>query len=439
MGGSWLHLAVGQGDLPWAHECVRLGTAIQHKDNRGFSALYFACTLLKEANGPIMMNLRSQDGQMPRPAQREKLLRDVVVQIQQICLLLLEHHSDPNETHNGLSLLALACISNQWDLIRALLLHGACPSPSSTPAAQLPLRFLKSELDKKAFNSHVVEFSKTLRPRRPCPCGSTRLLENCHARPEPQPYSEEGICPCGAGKIHAKCCVKRKDMYWVERWDPHLAFLERVAIPRITTVPEYQNMGGKLYMNMPFEERQKEQRAHLDDSHLLLQKLAKSGRVDPGFAAAGAAVRFQPLLWVLHSATMSKVELNNAVQLWNEAVDVYIASKVDGRTRQAIENAAKVGPAGGPLHRRCEAAGCTKLEHRNGVKLLRCAGCNTTMYCSLDCQKSAWAGHKLACKSGEAKVQLLPSQHEFTKEKMTGLYKQIALAFSGGGPTRGGW
>lgn len=74
---------------------------------------------------------------------------------------------------------------------------------------------------------------------------------------------------------------------------------------------------------------------------------------------------------------MSKVELNNAIRLWNEAVDVYVASKVDRRKPEAIENAAKVGLAGGPLHRRCEAASCPNLEDRNGVKLLRCSRCNT--------------------------------------------------------------
>jgi hypothetical protein len=80
--------------------------------------------------------------------------------------------------------------------------------------------------------------------------------------------------------------------------------------------------------------------------------------------------------------TMSKIEANNSMRLWNEAVDVYIRSKVDRRKPGLIENAAKVGPAGGPLHSRCEAPGCLKLEGRNGVKLLRCNGCNKVSHYS---------------------------------------------------------
>lgn len=74
---------------------------------------------------------------------------------------------------------------------------------------------------------------------------------------------------------------------------------------------------------------------------------------------------------------MSKVELNEAVRLWNTAVDEYIASDVDSRPTETIENAAKVGVAGGPLHRRCEATGCPNLEFRNGVTLSLCSGCRT--------------------------------------------------------------
>jgi hypothetical protein len=47
-----------------------------------------------------------------------------------------------------------------------------------------------------------------------------------------------------------------------------------------------------------------------------------------------------------------------------------------------------------------EHEGCTKCgKHRSaGVKLLKCSGCRTTLYCSVDCQKSHWKTHKSDCK-----------------------------------------
>jgi hypothetical protein len=43
--------------------------------------------------------------------------------------------------------------------------------------------------------------------------------------------------------------------------------------------------------------------------------------------------------------------------------------------------------------------GCTKCgKHRSaGVKLLKCSGCRTTLYCSVECQKSHWKTHKADC------------------------------------------
>jgi hypothetical protein len=62
---------------------------------------------------------------------------------------------------------------------------------------------------------------------------------------------------------------------------------------------------------------------------------------------------------------------------WNQAVDDYIASGVDHRGRRIIENAAKIGIAGGLLFRKCEANGCANIEGRDSVRLLVCAGCKT--------------------------------------------------------------
>ncbi|KAJ6595686.1 hypothetical protein DFH09DRAFT_1072632 [Mycena vulgaris] len=406
-GGSWLHIAVTQGDLPLARECVRLGTSIQHTDRRGFSALYLGCTILTDylrlpdGRVPICLNLSA--GRIPT----QELAFAIIAQMLQICLFLIEQYADVNETHDGLSLLGLACLGDQWELINAHLVHGARPSPSSTPPAQLPAALLQTDFHRAMFKSRVSELSRTPRPCRFCPCGSGLPLTACHGQPEPQPYPAEYICPCGLGKIHAGCCVKWTDMYWGETWDSRTGRLERVSIPLVSADRLFQG-----------DERKREEisRARLEAAHAVLKALGESGRIDPGFAAAGCRVLFQPPNPALVQ-TMSEAEWNDVVRLWNEAVDAYIASNVDRRTPETIENAAKVGAEGGPLHRRCEAVGCASLEDRDGVKLSRCGACNTTVYCGLNCQKSAWkGGHKATCKNGEAKIQLLPSQAEYLKD-----------------------
>jgi hypothetical protein len=47
-----------------------------------------------------------------------------------------------------------------------------------------------------------------------------------------------------------------------------------------------------------------------------------------------------------------------------------------------------------------EDQGCTKCgKHQSAdVKLLKCSGCRTTLYCSVECQKAHWKTHKPDCK-----------------------------------------
>ena len=67
---------------------------------------------------------------------------------------------------------------------------------------------------------------------------------------------------------------------------------------------------------------------------------------------------------------------------WNTAVDKYIASGVDMRAREDIENESKIGLGGGPLHPLCENEMCDKPHEgrthhdaRSPTKLLVCIGC----------------------------------------------------------------
>lgn len=43
--------------------------------------------------------------------------------------------------------------------------------------------------------------------------------------------------------------------------------------------------------------------------------------------------------------------------------------------------------------RKCEK--CNKGQ-QEGLKLRKCAGCSSVMYCSKECQKESWAKHKWA-------------------------------------------
>ncbi|KAJ7185539.1 hypothetical protein C8R46DRAFT_1342788 [Mycena filopes] len=416
-GGSWLHFAVTQGDLPLAHESLRLGASVQFKDRRNYSALYLACTILKDILLPDDTVSAIFHG---RTTPSTKAVHAFVEQNIQICLLLLQHHADANETLEGLSLLGLASLSDQWDLIRALLLHGTDPFPSRPTLA--PIDFLKTVNAKRFYTSTASRLSGQPRPRRPCPCGLGLSLDKCHATGS-KAYPDGNLCPCGSAKTHAVCCTKRTDMTWIEQWDSSEGGrLNRACIPRTGILPALKRVG------VEYLPRQQDLLKQIETAHAVLKTLVKNGRIDPAFAAAGCSLTITPLFpGAVH--TMSKIELNNAIRLWNDAVDVYIvSSKADRRTREAIENAAKVGSTGGPLYRRCESGGCPKIEGRNCAKLSRCGGCSKVVYCSSHCQRMAWKVHKSVCKTGKARTQMLPSQVEFmaaySKEMMKMFHSQ---------------
>ncbi|KAJ7685571.1 hypothetical protein DFH06DRAFT_1119004 [Mycena polygramma] len=357
-GGSWLHLAVAQGDLPLAHECIRLGTPIEHKDRRGYSALYFACSVLKD----LLLPDRSVrvSFTLPPGRTRENFEHIFVSQIIQISLLLLEHRADPNEEHDGMSPLVLACLTDQWDLIQGLLLHGAHPSPSSLEPIRLPAQLLKTQRERDKFDAHVAQFSGKPRPRPRCPCGSGRALEDCHSKA----HLKRGC----ALVVRAE---SRHDMYWVEVWDPRTVRLQRLCVPRMTQNPEIQKTAEDPATHVVDPDMRAKV---LNWTQAILKGLAEHGEIDPAYAAAGFKLQTSPLYPKLVQS-MSKMDVNDSTRMWNAAVDEYIACGVDPRPTEIIENAAKVGLAGGPLHRRCEAGGCLNLEYRKGVKLSLCSGC----------------------------------------------------------------
>ena len=61
------------------------------------------------------------------------------------------------------------------------------------------------------------------------------------------------------------------------------------------------------------------------------------------------------------------------MDLFNAAVDTYVAAGVDGRSALEIECAAKIGPSGGPLLYRCATCGAPMAEARGRISW--CPGC----------------------------------------------------------------
>lgn len=49
-----------------------------------------------------------------------------------------------------------------------------------------------------------------------------------------------------------------------------------------------------------------------------------------------------------------------------------------------------------------KCAKCSALKSSSGVNLKRCAKCQTTWYCSRECQKAKWKEHKRVCASNAA-------------------------------------
>ncbi|KAJ7780991.1 hypothetical protein B0H16DRAFT_1710245 [Mycena metata] len=413
---------------------VRLGTSIGCTNDAGLSALYYAFGVLLDYEHGVAGHILEGPG---LPSAIREHLSGI---IHEVLLFLISHHADPNETHRGLSLLHMACLCSSWDLIEALLLHGANPFPSSIETEDCtPHEFFRNPGDATRFLSLVSEYCDTPRPPRICPCGSGLPLNNCHAVAGGKPHALEYICPCGSRKTYSACCAKKPRMKYVEEWDEKK---ERLVVKQDIVMP--MNLGLGMLRTEVGEDSLQSQlqktkvglatqmavdvlQARQED---MLQQLVQTGRVLRSGGSANrdlpssvsVAVRLSDASSPESSPSpncvlsMSKFEWKQLMEQWNEAVDDYIASGVDKRPRATIENAAKLGLKGGALYRKCEASGCTKVEGRESVQMLICSGCRTTVYCGRDCQKIDWSGHKSPCRAGEVALQMLPSQREHLAE-----------------------
>jgi len=138
--------------------------------------------------------------------------------------------------------------------------------------------------------------------------------------------------------------------------------------------------------------------------------LSHSGReseLDPAFLFAFKNTTIYPKPW---TKQYSKLESQSRMDVWNKAVDRYIATGQDTRSCLEIQIQSKLDMNGGPLYKTCEAQGCRIVEGRDQDRLQCCGGCKLIFYCGKRCQALGWKDHRKKCGAGTHELQKLPSQ-----------------------------
>ncbi|KDR65629.1 hypothetical protein GALMADRAFT_148541 [Galerina marginata CBS 339.88] len=412
---SILHAAAIKADILLVHEYLYAGYSPNLQGENGKTPIGMA---LGEA-----ASLRKKN---PSDDTTKKLAR-----LERLIPLLIEQHADVNATHNGSSLLQLACQAESWNTVSLLLEHRAKPTLSHQK------HFTKPE-DWNRYSQLVA--TKSLppgqpRPPRVCPCWSGKILAECHAAPGARiQYPSSYMCICGSKKSYKKCCVLKSPIF--EVWDVKTgrilaytdtaseelgAFRKMVRKMQALDFEEFRiGPGGNVRdlsdsPNIPF--------GGLDQGTLDLFRLemVRRQKVDPAFAYAMKKYRF-PLHVFFSSILSAPRMLRGAYQMnWNKAVDQYIDLGVDPRSKFDIEMEAKIGQWGGPLKRLCGHLSCGKVEDRDVKKMSQCAKCQITVYCSAECQRAAWPAHKADCGSPAQAPRPLWSQQnilDFMLEKV---------------------
>ncbi|KAJ7754504.1 hypothetical protein B0H16DRAFT_1418206 [Mycena metata] len=402
-GLSYLHLAVLAGDLPLAYESVRLGTSVHCKDKHDCSPLFYGLELMWNIKRAARGRFRDLPAEFQASLAKHSLTN--LARISKVCLFLIAHHSDPNETPKGysLSVFHLAFALQNEELIRALILHGASRSG------------LGNEANNAYFESIASKLSTAGRPARICPCGSERPLKDCHQ--SSQPYPTDFICLCGSRKTYAACCVKKPNISWSENWNEEKGWLDfgpTISRSARAVNPDFDETDLKCAMVLTGMMDATPAKWLEKPNEIVLKILVQKRRIDPAYVAACKTTQIAPSPSAIRA--IPKPQWLQSMKTWNSAVDAYIASGVDHRAPETIEAAAKIGYAGGPLWCKCEGEGCSKMESRDAEAFPRCSGCKTAVYCSHNCQKSAWKAHKTACRAGDVKAQLLPSQEAYIGE-----------------------
>ncbi|KDQ11942.1 hypothetical protein BOTBODRAFT_432510 [Botryobasidium botryosum FD-172 SS1] len=400
-GRTHLHLAATEGDVLAACELIRLGASVDALDSGGLTPLALAAGAISKVAAVIATLLAVE-----ARAEAEMVLKRFIW----VARVLIEQHADVDQKENGCSILEIACSVRSWELVKLLLKHKAKPS-------QKCHSYFHSRSDKDRFISIASSYASNPRPERVCPCWSGKTLAQCHGATA-QPYPLPFLCVCGSKKKYQKCCYERSA--WVtEKWAEDDQRLQQ-SFSSAPTVADYVTSDKFQAMQAVMEKLAKTNglslptlcqstvRAEARETSLgLLASLVPSGRIDPAYFYACKQVDFFPRPY---ARKHSKLLCEDMQLRWNAAVDKYILRGGDSRSRFEIERAAKIGRWNGALIQTCEGVGCTKVENVEGTVLRKCSRCKISVYCSQQCQRSAWPAHKAICLSDDQHEQMLPSQ-----------------------------
>ncbi|GJE99465.1 hypothetical protein PsYK624_157290 [Phanerochaete sordida] len=409
---SSLHLAAKQADIPFAYECIRIGTAIDYKDAHGITALLLACMAIRSTKA--IKELLKVTGRPPpdSPAGRalsDQFLDDEASRLLRIATLLVEQHADVNVSADNETPLGVAAEAACRPLVELLLRHGARPIAVGKPGAPL----FRSANQRSRYNALVRTTQASVpRPARPCPCWSGALLADCHAA-RAQPYPPSFLCRCGRSLTYERCCMRR-EFRMEEQWCAEDDWLQPVEVRRVPLPATDDAFRAGLTKNRQMLAAGAQVPGYLES---LQDKMAGFWQamfrdmppdiMDPAFLYALGQVDFAPRLW---GRGLSKVEAKKRMDEWNAAVDKYIALGTDERDRFTIELMSKIGMNGGALHKECDL--CFKVENRDFVgKLKCCSSCKIIVYCSSECQVADWPRHKAECKTKSRKEQELKAQN----------------------------
>ncbi|KAJ7025353.1 hypothetical protein C8F04DRAFT_1010003 [Mycena alexandri] len=412
-------MSIDSTDPPLACEMIRQGTLLEKVNANGQTALLQAMQRISE----LWLVLKKHGNlPMPREIQTYKAqIENALKRIRYIVVMLIGQHADVNATLKWqgqlVSTLHFACAIDDWDLVTVLLEHGARSKPTLSCVDAETL--LPTAAAKRRLTALKEKAKEVIRPPRLCPCFSGKPLSDCHA--QPHPYPDDFTCFCGPTKVYGRCC-KTRSILITEIWDGEDKCIRRLRSVVPPDLPSYPSQEDHAIMEQVRQNDDWEKVMRMVPELMLnpdvqsvwtevLELGLRENLADPAFKFAHSETNFFP---VPQGRTSSKHWCRQKQKEWNAAVDKYIESGVDSRPRSDIEAAAKIGISLGAILRVCEADGCDKVEGREIDKVLTCARCKMTFYCSPKCQKLHWSAHKPVCGTSAQTERPLPSQVELS-------------------------
>ena len=421
--------AVVDCDLPMVQALLRHGAALDGRageEEDGGTPLYELIEALRVfGDCPCKRGDRLPDGR-PIPAAMMKRSRVAMA------MWLLSVGADVNASSSsggGATPMHAAAKAANVDLFAALLARGG-DARRRTAENMVPLDYCTKSVARKKMTK-LIKAPRTAPPPPHCPCGSGRLLSECHdfnfrgrAAPDGSGAPAQGApvharqwCPCGRvknskRKLYGACCFAKRFYYRetlttvvkpptlitdpgaVSRISSHMALREELGGEDGPLAPLPPFAGASFHEGMT--------RPMLED--LAAQLLARR-EIHPAFAFAVSHPTndfFFARPWT-DAMALSKGEKETRKAEWNGIIDEWIAAH-PGEDSRAAARATKVASNGGPLYHVCSRAGCDAAERDAAPGSFgHCAACKKAAYCSPACQKSDWkGGHKRACGSPEA-------------------------------------